>query len=170
MYLDKSNLDEIITFPKLVINELSKNQTFVSLLTDIPFADLSSESTELEWDNCIHDYDYIEGVIQESKSFCCIDTEFIQTSNTIKDVYITVLIGVHHANMNLRNSSFTGISGNRRDNLIKELDRTLRNNTSFGIGGLELYGRIKPVTIAGKEFACKIVTYKVPNFAKAVGV
>lgn len=161
----KTNLDEIVNFPNIAIRELSKNQNFVSLLTNIPNADLNDEDTEFEWNNCTNDFDYVEGIIQETKSFCCVDTEIEVTSNTIKEVYLTVLVGVHRNNMSLKGTNFKGIAGNRRDNLIRELDYTLRNDSSFGIGGLELVGRIRAASVAGKEFSCKVATYRVPNFA-----
>lgn len=162
----KTYLDEIVNYPAKVIQELSKNQNFVSLLVDIPNADINEEEVETLWDNCMHDYDYVDGIIQDGTAFCCIDTRIVRDSATIKFVDISVVIGIPHSKMSLAKTGFTGIRGNRRDNLIRELDYTLRDSRAFGIGGLAPYGAIETVSIAGKEFACKRAVYRSSDFAK----
>ena len=166
--MDKTHLDEIVKIPAQLFSILSNNSNFVSLLTNIPNATLNDELVEIEWEKCINDYNYVKGVVQESKSFCCIDTEIDIESTAIKDVYINILIGVHNQNMSLKNTGIKGFMGNRRDNLIRELDYTLRYKNGLGIGKLEPWGRIKSVNVSGgEEFACKLVTYRLTNFAKS---
>lgn len=168
MPLAKTHLDEMVNYPRMVLKKLYNNPEFVSLLVNIPNADINDETVEEIWEKCVFDYDYVDGIIQDPQSFCCIDTEVETRSPTIKNIYITILIGVHHNMMSLSKSGFKGIAGNRRDNLIRQLDYSLRDNGDFGIGGLELVGKVRPVTIsgAGNNFACKVINYKVPNFGK----
>ena len=165
--LSKTNMDEIVTYPQKVLKLLSQNKTFVSLLTNIPNANIEDADVETEWDFCTNDFNYVEGIIIGTKSFCCIDTEVDVVSDEIKEVIISILIGVHKSCMSLKGLGFTGIMGNRRDNLIRELDYSLRNARDFGIGKVTLNGRISPIDIGSKEFVCKLIEYKVSNFAQS---
>lgn len=165
MTTSKTHLDEIVLYPEFVLNELYKNNSFVSLLIDVPNANLDSEEVENAFDQHTFDYTYVDGTIKEAQSFCCVDTTIDMDSDTIKNVYITILIGVSHGKMKLKGTGFN-LKGNRRDNLIRELDYTLRSKP-LGIGKMVVDGGIEPVTIAGSEFSCKVITYKVSNFGKA---
>lgn len=163
----KTNLDEIVSFPAKVKSELYKNQNLVSLLINTPNADLESEIVEEKYDSAVLDYDYVDGITQDNTSFICIDTIISTPTGTIKDVYITILVGVSKGLMSLKGAGYVGTSGNRRDNIVREIDFSLRDSQLFGIGGLELYGKIEAGSFAGKDFACKKMVYKVPNFATA---
>ncbi len=63
--------------------------------------------------------------------------------------------------MKLNSEVFEEYTGNRRDNLIKEINMTLKNNQDFGIGGLELYGEVSSVIINNPDYACKKISYKI---------
>ena len=164
---DKTHLDEIVMYPNKVIDLLSRNKTIVSLLTNIPDADIDDIETEKEWRLCTNDFNYVEGIELDTRSFICVDTE-IQTDTTeIKSIILTILVGVHRNAMSLNNTPFTGMIGNRRDNIVREIDYTLRNSREFGIGQLSLKGRIRPVSISSRDYVCKVLEYQVPNFAKS---
>lgn len=158
----KTYLDEVVNYPYTTVNKLSQSKLVVGLLLNNPDVDVDSEETEKELSTCIFDFDYVEGVIQEAKSFICIDTIIPQfTSPTVKDVYLTILVGVSKGAMPI--SSMFKSKGNRRDNLIREIDYILRDCTDYGIGGLKLKS-IKPVNV-NKDFSCKLLVYEVPSFA-----
>ena len=164
---DKTHLDEVVFYPNKVIDLLSKNQTFVSLLTGFPNADLEDPDVENEWRACTNDYNYVEGIVQDTRSFLCVDTEVRVDSSEIKTVIVTLLVGVHRQNMSLKNTEFTGMLGNRRDNMVREIDYTLRNSRDFGIGPLQLEGWIRPYAISSRDYVCKLIEYQVSNFAKS---
>lgn len=164
---DRTHLDEIVMYPNKVIDLLSRNQTVVSLLIDIPNADIDDVEVERRWRLCTNDYNYVEGIIQETRSFLCVDTEIQSDANEIKSVLLTLLVGVHREAMSLSNTGFTGMLGNRRDNIVREIDYTLRNCREFGIGSFPLKGRIKPVSISSRDYVCKLIEYQVPAFAKS---
>lgn len=163
----RTHLDEIVIYPNKVIDMLSKNQTLVSLLTNIPNADLDDIETENEWQRCTNDFNYVEGIVQDTHSFLCVDTEIRTDSNEIKSIILTLLVGVHREAMSLRNTAFIGMLGNRRDNIVREIDYTLRNSREFGIGPLQLKGWIKPCAISSRDHVCKLMEYQVANFAKS---
>lgn len=164
---DKTHLDEIVFYPNRVIDMLSQNPTIVSLLTGIPNADLEDLAVEAEWKRCTNDFNYVEGVVQDTRSFICVDTEIRTPSSEIKTVIITLLVGVHRQNMSLKDTEFTGMLGNRRDNIVREIDYTIRNSRDFGIGLVQLDGWIRPYAISSRDYVCKLMEYKVSNFAKS---
>lgn len=164
---DRTNLDEIVFYPNRVIDMLSKNKEFVSLLTGIPNADIEDPVVESEWERCTNDFNYVEGIVQDTRSFICVDTEIRVPTTEIKTVIITLLVGVHRQNMSLKNTDFTGVLGNRRDNMVREIDYTIRNARDFGIGPVQLDGWIRPYAISSRDYACKLMEYKVSNFAKS---
>lgn len=55
------------------------------------------------------------------------------------------------------------VYGNRRDNLIREIDYVLSNSNDYGIGKLKLKS-VKPINI-NKDFSCKVMIYEIPSFA-----
>lgn len=124
-------------FPDLVLLELSKNPLFVSLLTNIPDASLDDKDTAAKWNICTNNYIAVDETITDTMSFCCVDTRIKMDGTEVVNAYIDILVGVHRDVMSLRGTAFTGLSGNRRDNLIREIDYTLRGSHAFGIGGLE---------------------------------
>jgi hypothetical protein len=64
--------------------------------------------------------------------------------------------------MKLDRKIFRGVMGNRRDNLVRYIDRILNFSTIYGIGELGL-GSMK--TIAPRnDFVLREITYKIPDF------
>lgn len=167
MIASKTHLDEVVDYPRKVIRALYNNQNFVSLLLNIPNADLMNPDVEDAYYGHMFDYRYVDGTVTEAESFCWVDTEIFYKSSTIKTVLIDILVGVHKDVM--KPSSAFKTFGNRRDNLIREIDFTLRKNEDFGIGGLEVIDRIQPVTI-GNKFSGKQICFAVPNFAESVRI
>lgn len=168
--MDKTHLDEIVDYPSLIIKELEKNNNFVSLLTNSVNADMNDKEVELLWEECISDHEYIPKTVQTGRSFCCIDTIVSGISNQLKTMIITILVGVDEDMMSLKGTEFKGVRGNRRDNLVREIDYSLKCSKGiFGIGNLDLR-EIKPVIIDTREFACKKMIYEVTNFSKSYNI
>lgn len=167
MITSKTHLDEIIDYPRKVIRVLYDNQNFVSLLLNKPNADLSDPNIEDAYYEHIFGYNYVDGTVTSAESFCWVDTDIFFKNVTTKTIKIDILVGVHKEIMKLPVAFKT--FGNRRDNLIREIDFTLRGNDTFGIGGLEPVDRIKPVVFA-KEFSGKSISFIVPTFAEAKNI
>lgn len=162
---EKTYLDEIVKYPNKVIDLLSQNKTVVSLLTDIPNADIDDIEVENKWRLCTNDFNYVEGIVLDTRSFICVDTEIQTNSNEIANIMLSILVGVHREAMSLSGSGFTGMLGNRRDNLVREIDYTLRYNREFGIGQFAIKSRIRPVSISSRDYVCKAMEYQVPSFS-----
>jgi hypothetical protein len=64
--------------------------------------------------------------------------------------------------MELDRSIFKGVIGNRRDNIIRHIDRLLNFSDIFGIGKLSLVS-VKTGNLTDK-FTVRQLEYKVPDF------
>lgn len=164
---ERTHLDEIVKYPDMVLRILERNQLFVSLLTDIPNASLDDWETRDKWESVTNNFNYIDGIVQDTLSFLCVDTAINMDGGQIKEVIIEMLIGVHKQNMRLLGTPFEHLTGNRRDNLIREADYSIRYSRDFGIGALIPYGTIGSVaTVSNPDFACKLLRYSVSTFSK----
>lgn len=164
MAVSKTHLDEVIDYPQKVIRALYDNQNFVSLLLNIPNANLTDLNIEDAYYEHMFDYQYVDETVTEAESFCWVDTEIFYKSLTTKTILIDILVGVHKDIMKPSDDFKT--FGNRRDNLIREIDYTLRGMDIGGIGPLEPIGRIRPVAI-GNKFSGKQICFSGPDFAIA---
>ena len=165
---ERTHIDEIVRYPDLALMELSKNKTFVSLLTDTYDADINDPAVMAKWNRCTNNYISVDEIITETIAFCCVDTRLILDGTQIVDAYIDLLIGVHKDIMSLRGTQFTGFSGNRRDNLIREAEYTLHKSRAFGVGELRAMGTVEPVKTANSpSFACKIIHFESSAFSES---
>lgn len=166
--IERTHLDEIVRYPDLALYELSKNPVFVSLLTDIHDADISDPVVMDKWNKCTNNFINVDDIVTETMSFCCVDTRFILDGTQIIDAYIDLFIGVHKDLMSLRGTEFTGLSGNRRDNLIREAEYSLHNSREFGVGKLRAVGTVEPVKTANStHFSCKVIHFEVSTFSES---
>ena len=165
--MDNTHLDEIVEFPERIGLKLWKSQPLMALIYNDPNIDIDSpEVADTLFEKYIFDYDYIDGTTQDVKSVICIDTNDIRlSSSTIKDVEISILVAVHKNIMSLKNTPIVGVSGNRRDNIIRIVDFILRDCNDFGVGLLELK-EIRRVDIGNNSFTAKELVYTIPTFAK----
>lgn len=164
---ERTHLDEIVKYPDIALRILERNRLFVSLLIDIPNASLDDPAVRRRWDAQTNNFNFIDGVVQDTMSFCCVDTSIEMDGGQIKWVDLELLIGVHKQNMKLYGTEFSNLTGNRRDNLLREADYSLRTSRDFGIGAVVPSGRIEAIAAVNHpDFACKLLRYNIATFAK----
>lgn len=167
----KTYLDEIVEYPTKIALKLSDSQEVIGLIYNDPAIDIYSPAVEdTLFEKYIFDYDYIDGTVQDERSIICIDTDFPRfSSSSIKDVDVSILVAVHKNQMKLnpkgRPPIFKGVRGNRRDNLVREVDYILRGSDDFGIGELELVS-VHRVNIGNDNFTAKLLLYQSKDFSK----
>ena len=157
-------LDELVEYPALVIEKLSKNQMIVDLLVNKKNANLNDLIDEGgNWKN-FYDYDYIPGTTQEAMAAVCIDTDIIDVptySQKTLELYVSVMCA--RSIMRLDRKIYPSIRGNRMDNLIRFIDYELRLDRNFGIGKMALKNA-RTTTSGNSMFAKKTLTYSIPDF------
>jgi len=159
-----SHLDEIVDYKKKVVNLLGTSQDVVGLILNNPSIDMNSDVAYSVFDNNLYDYDYIDETATQDRCYIMVETEATTTSPAMKDVYLHVQVVVPKSMMKLDAKIFKGIKGNRKDNLIRQVDLLLNNRDDFGIGRLQLM-RVYIATVP-TTFTSTMLTYQVPDFGR----
>ena len=158
----QTHIDELINYPAKVINAIAGSQEVVGLMLDDPNIDMDSELAESVRDH-LYDFDYIDDTVQEEGVLIMVDSDIVDMPNpnvSNIEVYVQIFVNKHY--MRLDPSKFTGVKGNRRDNIARQVDLLLRGRRDFGIGRLELVSAI--TANVPKKFTSKMLTYTVPNY------
>lgn len=159
----KTFLDELVEYPARVIQKLGTTPDIVSLLTDNTLIDMDSDEADEVFDKYLFDYGYVDTTSSEARAYICVEAELIRASTpTINDFYLYVTVICHKGFMSLDNTRFVGILGNRRDNLVREIDKVLNGAEAFGIGALTLKS-VKTVS-SPVGFTARELTYFVSDF------
>lgn len=159
-----TNLDELVEYPAKVIQKIGNNQLIVSLLTDIPNVDMDSDAADEVFDKYLFDYGYVDNTTTEARAFVCVEAEVTKVPTpTVQDLQLYVTVICHKHFMKIDPSAFTGVIGNRRDNLVRDIDKILNGSDVFGIGELTLSAVRTIPSPAG--FTAREMTYKIADFA-----
>lgn len=154
---------EIVSYPYQIKSLLMKDNTVAQLILNDVNADPRNEVTESLLLNSIFDYSFVEEIVQDTKSFICVDVEFPwQSTDTITSAQLVVLIGVSRSIINLDNSKFKGVLGNRLANLFVAVNSVI-TNSGVGIGTQHL--QTGKSYVVSKDFACKQIVYDIPNIS-----
>lgn len=159
----KTFLDQLVEYPAKIIKKISEDKFCVGLLTNKKFSDVTEEDYDEVLDNYIFDYQYVDDTTQETKAYIWVDIEVNAVDNMqIKGVRAYITIACHKGYMKLDRTKFAGMIGNRKDNLVRYIDRLLNNANIMGIGALKLQSVKTLSPISG--FAVREITYEVPDF------
>lgn len=159
----KTYLDQLVEYPAKIIKKISEDKFCVALLTNKKISEVTEEDCDDVLDNYVYDYQYVDDTTQESRAYIWVDIEVNSVDNMqIKDIRAYITIACHKSFMKLDQEKFAGTIGNRKDNLVRYVDKLLNNSDIAGIGKLKLQA-VKTLTpISG--FAVRELTYEVPDF------
>lgn len=159
----KTYLDQIVDYPSLVIQKISSDKYCVGLLLNKAFDSVDENDCDEALERHIFDYQYVDETTQTSTAYIWVEMEVNDVSNTqIKNNRLYVTVSCHKEYMELDHKIFKGLSGSRRDNLTRYIDKLLNNAGGFGIGNLSLLSvrTLSPVNgFVGRE-----LTYEMPDF------
>ena len=112
------------------------------------------------------DYRYVDETVQQAAAWVMVETECDASSGTMKDLYVYIEVLCSKQYMEL--DGWRGVSGNRRDNLLIQVDRVVNGMKNVGIGKINLED--VRVVSAPNGFTSIVATYVVPDFLKVRGV
>lgn len=159
----KTFLDQIVDYPSLVIHKISSDKHCVGLLLNKAFDSVDENDFDEALDKHIFDYQYVDETTQTSTAYIWVEMEVNDVANRqIKNNRLYVTVSCHKEYMDLDPKVFKGISGNRRDNLVRYVDKLLNNAGGFGIGNLSLLSVKTLATVNG--FVGRELTYEMPDF------
>lgn len=162
---DNTYLDDLVRYKELIINELASSKEILGLLSNNPDIDPESDEAQALVANNIFDYGYIDTTVERSDAFIMVESELVKpSSSTINQWYIYVQVVCAKSYNNLDKKIFRGVQGNRRDNLVLEIDKLINGDREFGIGKLTLI-TVGPSSVPS-TFTSSMITYDVNNFRR----
>ena len=159
----KTYLDQIIEYPGKIIMKLAGDKTIASLLVNKKSTEITEDDVDLVLDERIFDYQYIDDTADETAAYIWVEIDIPTVSNSkIKNLAIYVDIACHKKFMKLNGGNYPGLIGNRRDNLVRSIDKILNGSEFMGIGKLSLESvrTISPIN----NFVVREITYRIPDF------
>ena len=156
----KTPLQDCIDYKAKVIAEIVSSQEVVGLLLDDPNIDMNGDRAIDSLKECIFDFDYIDRTVEHSHAFIMVDADMISpTSASFNQWELYVQIVCHKDYVDLSPKVFKGVRGNRRDNLMCEVDKLPNGSKIIGIGKLELASAT--TAMVPDSFTSKMLTYRV---------
>jgi hypothetical protein len=161
--LAKTFLDELVEYPVKALRKIGTDPDVVKLLTDNPRVDMGSDEADDVFDKYLYDYVYVDSTTTEACAYVCVEAELIKTPTpTIQDLRLYVTVICHKNFMQIDPARFKALMGNRRDNLVRSIDKILNGSDMFGIGLLSL-DSVKTVS-SPTGFTARELTYKIADF------
>ena len=160
----QTHIDQIIDYTQNIIVSLANSKEIVGLMVDNPDPDIYGDDGELARSR-MFDFFYVDETNLEAAAYILIESDIASLKTwTVKDMAISIKVLVNKTYMRLDNTKWKGVRGNRRDNILRQIDLLLNGRRDFGIGRLQL---ISCDTVkAPQAFAAKTLTYYMPDFAR----
>ena len=159
----KTYLDQVVEYPSKVMLRIAEDKCCTGLILNKPFSEVGEDDIDTVLDDYIKDYQYVDETTQETAAFVWVEMEVNQVDNkTIKGGRLYVTVSCHKNYMALAPKVFKGVIGNRRDNIVRYIDKILNNSQFMGIGRLKLRSVKTIAPISG--FTGRELTYEVPDF------
>lgn len=156
-------LDELVEYPVKALHRIGTDPIIVQLLTDNPSIDMESKEADAVFDKYLFDYLYVDGTTTEAEAYICVEAETTKVpTSSIQNMKLYVTIICHKQFMKVDTTKFKGMIGNRRDNLVRYIDKLLNGADIFGIGALTLENAHTVASPTG--FTARELTYSVPDF------
>lgn len=160
-------LDELVEYPVKALHSIGTDPTVAQLLTDNPNLDMDSEEADDIFDKFLFDYIYVDGTTAEAAAYVCVEAETVKAPTlTMQNMKLYVTVICHKQFMKVDTTKFKGMIGNRRDNLVRYIDKLLSGSDAFGIGKLSL--EHAHTVAAPTGFTARELTYTVPEIRKKV--
>ena len=159
----KTYLDQIVEYPAKVIQKISEDKQVVSLILNKDFNEITEDDFDETLDSHIYSYQYVDSTVTTVGAFVWVEIAIPNVNNKhIKDAEVYVTVACHKQYMKLDHSTYKSMMGNRRDNIVRYIDKLINNSPIFGIGNLTLKSvrTLNPYN----QFIFKELTYTVPEF------
>lgn len=159
----KTYIDEVVEFPAKAVQKIGTSQKILALLTNNPEIEVDSEEADGVFDRYIFDYGYVDDTTVDASAYICVEVEMSKSiSTTMQSISLYVTVVCHKNYMSINPKTFPSTIGNRRDNLVRYIDKELNGSDLFGVGRLTMLS-VKTVA-APAGFSAREITYQVPDF------
>lgn len=147
-----------------VIQSICQSKECIALLLNKNINQISEDDADDALDRYIKTYQYVDDTVTESAAYIWVETDIPRVDNsTIKDMHLYVTIACSKDFMEIKKKIISGLAGNRRDNLVRYIDKVINGSDVFGIGKLKLTSMVT-LTSSNQLFTIRELTYEVPDF------
>lgn len=147
-----------------VIQSICQSKECIALLLNKDINQISEDDADNALDRYIKTYQYVDDTITESAAYIWVETDIPRVDNsTIKDMHLYVTVACSKDFMDIKKRIISGLAGNRRDNLVRYIDKVINGSDIFGIGKLKLTSMVT-LTSSNQSFTTRELTYEVPDF------
>lgn len=156
-------VDEIVNVPNKVISMLSEDSSVVGITLDKDISNVTDADKDDFTEGHIFDYRYVDGTTTEVGAFVWVELEIPRVKNEqTKTAMLYVDVACHSSFMKMNKKKHKGIIGNRRDNLVRFIDKKLNFSNGLGIGKLSLTSITTKQSIGA--FSIREMAYSIPEF------
>lgn len=160
----KTYLDELVEYPAKALQKISANKEIIALLVNVGVDKVTEDDVDKALDDFIFDYEYVDNTITQASAYIWAEADVPVVSNKqIKGMKLYITVACNKKYMKLNTKTFSGIVGNRRDNLVRCIDKILSGSDIFGIGVLTL-NSVRTLTSSNPSFTLRELCYNVPDF------
>ena len=157
-----THLDEMVDYKYEILSKIMNDQIVMDLMTDTHDVDLNSEEADDVRDDRFHDYLFIDETMDEARADVMVESAVVDfESSTMKTIEIYIQVVVTRSYQKI---GFSGIKGNRLDNLCRYIDLVLRGSRDFGIGELQLQDCM--LNTVPDDFISKMLVYEIQDYAE----
>lgn len=163
---NSSYIEDLINYKSIIINKLLTSQDIIGLIANDPNIEINSESAA-QWKNHIYDYNFLCDSFQTSGAYIIVEIDLADVSKSMGILKINIIIICSNDYITLDKTKFSDLSGNRKDNIAKQIDKLLNGSREFGIGKLQpKYNRTVPVPSnyvhIPNNYTYRLLTYPIP--------
>ena len=159
----KTFLDQLVDYSARIIQKIAQSKECVGLIVNKAFENVDEDDFDKVLDNNIFDYQYVDSTTQTTEAYVWVEMEVNRVQNEhIKDVRVYVTVACHKNYMKLDHAIFAKVLGNRRDNLVRYIDKELNGFEELGIGKLSLTSVRTLTPMNG--FTGRVLSYSMPDF------
>lgn len=159
----KTYLDQLVEYPAKIMQKISEDKHCVGFLINKGFEEVNEDDFEKTLDENIFDYQYVDETAEKTSAYIWVEIEVSRVENSkIKDLKLYVTVSCHKDYMALNHKTYQGVIGNRRDNIVRYVDRLLNGKSFAGIGGFKLKN-VKSVS-PSPNFTGRLLCYDIADF------
>lgn len=159
----KTYIDQIVDYPAKVMLRIAEDNVCSGLILNKNFNNITDEDKDKVLEENIKDYQYIDDTSQETAAYIWVEMDINRIENkTVKNCMLYITVCCHKNYMKISPTVYKGILGNRRDNLVRYIDKLLSNTILLGIGKLTLKSVRTVSPING--FTARELSYEIPDF------
>lgn len=159
----KTYLDQLVEYPAIIMQKISSDKYCAAFLLNKGFLEVTEDDFEKTLEENIFDYQYVDETADKTSAYVWVEIEVSRVENSrIKDIKLYVTVACHKRYMALNHKTYQGVIGNRRDNIVRYIDKLINGKSLIGIGAFQL--KNVKTTSPAPNFTGRLLCYEIADF------